>query len=61
VSDQELERIITAMVEHLTPVTIPIMFWERQPISLIGQIGFFDQHRIKFERDHDTFEITPVR
>jgi len=52
---------VSATVEHLAPVTMPIMFWERQPISLIGQVGFFDKHRIKFERDHDTFEITPVR
>lgn len=46
--------------EHLAPITIPVMFWERQPISLIGQVGFFDQNRVKFERDHDTFEITPI-
>lgn len=52
---------VPAHVDHLAPVTIPIMFWERQPVSIIGQVGFFDQHRIKFERDHDTFEITPVR
>jgi len=52
---------IKATVEHLAPVTIPVMFWERQPISLIGQVGFFDLHRLRFERDHDIFEITPVR
>jgi hypothetical protein len=52
---------IAATVEHVEPMTIPVMFWERQPISLIGQVGFFDRHRIKFERDHDTFEIRPVR
>ena len=52
---------ISATVEHLAPVTIPIMFWERQPISIIGQVGFFDTHRITFERDHDTLEIRPSR
>ena len=25
---------------------------------LIGQEGFFDAYKIKFEKDHDTFEIT---
>jgi hypothetical protein len=50
---------VTITVEHLKPVTVPVMFWERQPVALIGQVGFFDLHRIKFERDHDTFEITP--
>ncbi len=24
---------------------------------LLGQDGFFDLHRIKFEKDHDTFEL----
>ena len=51
---------VSARVEHLGPVTVPMMFWERQPISIIGQIGFFDSHRITFERNHDEFEITPL-
>ena len=25
---------------------------------LIGEEGFFDEYRIKFEKDHDTFEIS---
>ena len=53
--------MVNIEVEHLRPVTIPIMFWERQPISLIGQVGLFNKHRVKFERDHDMFKITPVR
>lgn len=28
--------------------------------AILGQDGFFDQYRIKFEKDHDTFEITPA-
>lgn len=51
----------TATVEHLEPVAIPVMFWDRQPFALIGQVGFFDRHTITFARDRDTFEITPVR
>lgn len=29
--------------------------------AILGQEGFFDEYRIKFEKDHDSFEITPVR
>lgn len=25
--------------------------------ALLGQEGFFDNYRIKFEKDHDAFEI----
>ncbi len=28
---------------------------------LIGQEGFFDAYKIKFEKDHDTFEITRTK
>jgi len=28
--------------------------------ALLGQEGFFDNYRIKFEKDHDVFEIIPV-
>lgn len=28
---------------------------------ILGQEGFFDEYRIKFERDYGTFEITPVK
>jgi len=28
---------------------------------LLRQDSFFDLHRIKFEKDHDTFEITSVK
>lgn len=29
--------------------------------ALLGQIGFFDHYRIKFERDHNAFEINPTQ
>ena len=29
--------------------------------AILGQDGFFDQYRIKFEKDRDAFEVTPVR
>lgn len=28
---------------------------------ILGQEGFFDEYRIKFERDNGTFEVIPVR
>ena len=43
-------------------VEVPIAFTENLGVSgILGQEGFFDTHRIKFEKDHDTFEITPVK
>ena len=29
--------------------------------AILGQEGFFDAFRIKFEKDHNVIEITPVR
>ena len=43
-------------------VEIPVCFIKSPTVSLLlGQEGFFDQYRIRFEKDHDTFEITPVK
>ena len=43
-------------------IEIPICFVDSPSVGLLlGQEGFFDQHRIKFEKDHDTFEVTPVK
>lgn len=43
-------------------VEIPIGFTENLGVSgILGQEGFFDAFRIKFEKDHDTFEITPAK
>jgi predicted aspartyl protease len=30
-------------------------------VAILGQEGFFDNFRIKFEKDHNTIEITPVK
>jgi len=49
-------------VKDLGEIKIPIGFIDSRSVTgLIGQIGFFDAYRIKFERDHNTFEINPVR
>ncbi len=43
-------------------VEIPVCFVDSPTVGLLlGQEGFFDHHRIKFEKDHDTFEINSVR
>lgn len=48
-------------VEHLKKIKIPVNFIDSSSVGgLLGQIGFFDKNRIKFERDHNTFEISPV-
>lgn len=47
-------------VNNLEKIKIPVGFIDSNSVNgLIGQIGFFDLNRIKFERDHNTFEITP--
>jgi hypothetical protein len=41
--------------------TAPVVFIERNIPILLGQEGFFDTYRIRFEKDHDIFEVVPVR
>ncbi|MEK7151022.1 MAG: aspartyl protease family protein [Patescibacteria group bacterium] len=39
-------------------LTIPVAFIDSPTVSgLLGQVGFFDAFKIKFERDHGVFEI----
>ena len=57
-----LTVVIEIQPDHLDKITIPISFIDSNSFSsLLGQEGFFDQHRIKFEKDHNVFEINPVR
>lgn len=47
-------------IEH--SITIPVAFTDSRGVfAVLGQEGFFDNFRIKFERDHNTIEITPVK
>lgn len=41
--------------------TAPVVFIDNNIPILLGQEGFFDEYRIKFEKDHDVFEIGPSR
>jgi len=43
-------------------VEIPVCFVNSPTVGLLlGQEGFFDQYRIKFEKDHDIFEINSFK
>ena len=43
-------------------IEIPTCFVDSPSVGvLLGQEGFFDLHRIKFEKDHDIFEINSVK
>lgn len=45
-----------------TAFFIPVCFVQSPTVGLLlGQEGFFDQCRIKFEKHHDTFEVDLVR
>jgi len=46
-------------VKHIdTVVTSPVAFTESPSVDiLLGQEDFFESFRIKFEKDHDTFEV----
>jgi hypothetical protein len=48
---------LSIRVQHQEPFTAPVVFIDTEVPVLLGREGFFDQHRIKFEQDHDTFEI----
>lgn len=49
-------------VNHLDEIKIPVYFLETDSFAFIlGQKDFFEAFRIKFEKDHNTFEITPTK
>jgi DNA-directed RNA polymerase subunit N (RpoN/RPB10) len=41
-------------------ISAPVVFIDTEVPVLLGQEAFFDRYRIKFEKDHGTFEITPA-
>ncbi len=44
-----------------TKIEVPAWYIDSPNVDiLLGQEDFFDQFRIKFERDHNAFEITPA-
>lgn len=52
---------LTFRIEHQTEdFDAPVIFIDTDVPVLLGREGFFDLYRIKFEQDHDTFEISPA-
>ena len=40
-------------------ITMPVLFLRGLRVSaLLGHAGFFDSYRVKFEKDHDIFELS---
>ena len=53
---------IEIKVKGLEKIKVPVGFIKSNSVNgLLGQIGFFDQNRIKFERGHNIFEINPIK
>ncbi len=53
---------LTFEVEHLDPITIPVFFIASKTVNcLLGQEGFFDSFRIKFEPDHKVVVLIPLK
>lgn len=53
-------QVMIRVQHHVEPITAPAVFIDTDVPVLLGQEAFFDCYRIKFEKDHDTFEITPA-
>ena len=52
---------LTFRIQHQAEAfNAPVIFIDANVPVLLGREGFFDKYRIKFEQDHDTFEITPA-
>jgi hypothetical protein len=50
-------QVTIRLSHHSEHITVPAVFIDTDVPVLLGQEGFFDRYRIKFEKDHDTFEI----
>jgi len=49
-------------IKDLGVYKIPIGFIDSKYVpALLGEEGFFDLNKIKFEKDHDSFEVTPAK
>jgi hypothetical protein len=51
--------VMIRVQHHVEPITASVVFIDTDVPVLLGQEAFFDRYRIKFEKDHDTFEIVP--
>lgn len=56
----EFAFTIKGLDDHV--VKVPAWYVDSKHVNiLLGQEVFFEQFRIKFEKDHDTFEVIPVK
>jgi hypothetical protein len=55
-----IAQVMIRVQHHVEPITVPAVFIDTDVPVLLGQEAFFDRYRIKFEKDHDTFEIVPA-
>lgn len=53
-------QVMIRVQHHVETISAPAVFIDTDVPVLLGQEGFFDGYRIKFEKDHDTFEIVPA-
>ena len=53
-------ELIFQIRNQATTFIAPVVFIDTDVPILLGRDGFFDKYRIKFEQDHDVFEITPA-
>jgi hypothetical protein len=64
VSMEPMWGFIAQLTLHVThqddAFDAPVLFIDAAVPVLLGREGFFDRYRVKFEQDHDTFEITPA-
>jgi hypothetical protein len=64
VSMESIEGFVHHLTFHIThqadAFDAPVVFIDTDVPVLLGREGFFDRYRIKFEQDHDTFEIAPL-
>jgi hypothetical protein len=65
VSMEPIEGFVGQLTLHIAhqeePFDAPVVFVDTDVPVLLGREGFFDRYRIKFEQDHNTFEISPAR
>jgi hypothetical protein len=64
VSMEPIDGFVSQLTFHIAhqadTFEAPVIFIDADVPVLLGREGFFDRYRIKFEQDHDTFEINPA-
>ena len=55
--------LVTMKIKHFNiPITTPVAFTDSPSVDvLLGQEDFFELFRIKFEKDHDIFELIMLK